>query len=171
MSHLDGTLARLKEELSSFDMRGKTILDVGCRDVSAKSRLEELGLIWTGIDKEPKDNPIVRQMDMTQLEYAENEFDFIFICHSLEHCENPIQALREFKRVVKPTGCIFISLPCHCMHHILESDEDHIFCFTEFQITRLLIYCGYKHLTIAKEIRGFEGTDRWNLIALATKGE
>lgn len=38
-------------------------------------------------------------------------YDFVVASHSLEHCANPIGALREYARVTKPSGTIVIILP------------------------------------------------------------
>jgi len=149
MSHLYGTIDEFANTFKDMDLQGKTLLDVGCRNVDARERLENLGLKWTGCDKVPeKNSPDVLKMDMTELTFPDNSFDFIFVCHSLEHCDNPIKAIKEFKRVVKEGGFVFISLPCHCQHHILESDEDHIFCFTDMQIKRILTYCNYQDINV-----------------------
>lgn len=40
-----------------------------------------------------------------------NEYDFILSCHSLEHVANPIKALIEWKRVLKPNGKLLLILP------------------------------------------------------------
>ena len=94
----------------------------------------------------------------------------MFVCHSLEHCENPLQALREFRRVLKADGHLFISLPCHCVYHIIESDKDHIFCFTNIQLQRILSYADYNFVDCWEGGRnGYEGTDRYNLYAVARK--
>jgi SAM-dependent methyltransferase len=42
---------------------------------------------------------------------ADHSYDFVLSSHSLEHTSNPIRALREWMRVVKPQGAIIIVLP------------------------------------------------------------
>ena len=109
---------------------------------------------------------------MTDITFPSKFFDFLFVCHSLEHCENPLQALREFKRVLKEDGYVFISLPCHCSHHVNESDLDHIFVFTDLQIKRLLTYVGFSEIEVfnAEFEKGYGGkTGRYNLYAIAKK--
>jgi len=41
----------------------------------------------------------------------DEEYDFILSCHSLEHIANPIKALLEWKRVLKPGGKLCIIVP------------------------------------------------------------
>ena len=172
MSHLNGTLEEFKYYFQNTDLKDRKILDVGCRDHNAYSKLNELGLIWTGIDIKPTHpQGEIITMDMVDLKFIDNSFDIIFICHSLEHCENPIKALREFNRVLKEEGYLFISLPCHCEHHILKSDEDHIFCFTQLQIERLLFNCKYNNIKTLKSYKGYSEPDMYNLIAVAQKNK
>lgn len=147
----------------------KMILDVGCRDNKGQAVFEILGMVWIGIDKKPLDMTKVFTMDMTRLDFRDENFDFVFICHSLEHCENPLQALREFKRVLVKGGYLFISLPCPCTHHILNADDDHIFCFTDEQIKRLLTYTEFETIEVYNGEFIEDHPDTYNLIAVARK--
>lgn len=48
----------------------------------------------------------------SDLSYIDDgEYDFLLSCHSLEHFANPIGALMEWKRVVRPGGVILLVLP------------------------------------------------------------
>lgn len=40
-----------------------------------------------------------------------NSYDFLLSCHSLEHTANPIKALKEWNRVLKPNGDLILVLP------------------------------------------------------------
>ena len=40
-----------------------------------------------------------------------NSYDFILSCHSLEHVANPIKAIKEWNRVLKPGGSFVLVLP------------------------------------------------------------
>lgn len=42
---------------------------------------------------------------------ADNSYDFILSCHSLEHVANPMKAIAEWKRVLKPGGLFVLVLP------------------------------------------------------------
>ncbi len=42
---------------------------------------------------------------------ADQQYDFILSSHSLEHTANPIRALKEWIRVVKPGGALIVLLP------------------------------------------------------------
>jgi SAM-dependent methyltransferase len=40
-----------------------------------------------------------------------HKYDFVLSCHNLEHISNPVRALKEWMRVVRPGGAIVILLP------------------------------------------------------------
>jgi len=42
---------------------------------------------------------------------ADRQYDFILSSHSLEHTSNPVRALKEWMRVVKPGGAVIVLLP------------------------------------------------------------
>jgi ubiquinone/menaquinone biosynthesis C-methylase UbiE len=44
-------------------------------------------------------------------EIANGAYDFLLSSHSLEHTSNPIKALKEWTRVVKPRGAMIVVLP------------------------------------------------------------
>ena len=40
-----------------------------------------------------------------------HSYDFVLSCHSLEHVANPLKALREWKRILKPRGFLILAVP------------------------------------------------------------
>ncbi|WP_293336587.1 methyltransferase domain-containing protein [Microcoleus sp. CAWBG58] len=42
---------------------------------------------------------------------ANNSWDFVIANHMIEHCQNPIGALENFLRVVKPGGIVYMGVP------------------------------------------------------------
>ena len=42
---------------------------------------------------------------------ADNSWDFVIANHMIEHCQNPIGALENFLRVIKPGGLIYMGVP------------------------------------------------------------
>jgi SAM-dependent methyltransferase len=54
----------------------------------------------------------IRKGDLNQiLPYPSDSFDFITCIEGLEHLENPFNAIREFHRLLKLGGRLFLSLP------------------------------------------------------------
>jgi SAM-dependent methyltransferase len=43
--------------------------------------------------------------------FPEQSFDFVLSCHSLEHVANPLKALKEWRRVLRPGGYLVLVLP------------------------------------------------------------
>ena len=51
------------------------------------------------------------KMDITDIQYPGNSFDIIYCSHVLEHVPNDLEAMREFKRVLKPGGWALLVVP------------------------------------------------------------
>jgi len=46
-----------------------------------------------------------------ELPFGDQSFDYVTCLEGLEHIENPQQAIREFARVLRPSGQLFVSIP------------------------------------------------------------
>lgn len=105
----------------------KNLLEVGC-GVGAQSeillrRFPDLKL--TGIDRSEKQLMAAREsldqiayakerftlleMDATDMEFNENQFDGAFLCWVLEHIPNPSKVLSEVRRVLSPGSPVYIT--------------------------------------------------------------
>lgn len=51
------------------------------------------------------------KMDITDIQYPDNQFDIIYCSHVLEHIQNDQQAMRELFRVLKPGGWAILQVP------------------------------------------------------------
>jgi SAM-dependent methyltransferase len=50
--------------------------------------------------------------DATELaSIADGSYDFLLASHILEHVANPLRALREFRRILKPKGYVLVVVP------------------------------------------------------------
>lgn len=102
------------DRLFSDVTKDGTILDVGCGSGIALEILKKTGFTNAiGIDLVDKADAtvLVRKADMHSIPYGDGSFDVIYSSHSLEHAYDPIKALSEFKRVLKPDGQLFLILP------------------------------------------------------------
>ena len=68
-----------------------------------------------GADR-PRGLPVL-QMDVTDLKFPDASFDFAYSFSTFEHLPDPVRALEEIKRVVRPGGGMYISL------HLYTSDD------------------------------------------------
>ena len=57
---------------------------------------------------------------ISELQFKNDYFDFIWSSHTLEHSDNPIKSLNEFIRVLKPGGNILLILPYPTNQHSIH---------------------------------------------------
>lgn len=62
-------------------------------------------------------------MDIQNIGYDDNYFDFIYCSHILEHVPDDIKAMRELRRVLKPDGVALIMVPMNGVCYDLPFDE------------------------------------------------
>lgn len=144
------------------------VLDVGCKDDALRSYLEGKGFVWTGLDPVGgKDILNYKMEDMSGIE--DNSYDLVFSCHSWEHCERPLDALKEFYRVCKPNGWVFIATPSPCDEQITKGDEDHIFVLNALQMTKLLKFTGWCDYSSYLQDDHVKEVRNWNVISVGKK--
>jgi len=112
-------------------------------------------------------------VDAHELPYNDNYFDLVFMSHTFEHFVNPIKALNEIYRVLKPNGTVIIVNPFHCEHQVIGADADHLFVLTEFQFRRLLRYTNFKAIDVFTQTKfkdsPIELKQNFNTFAVAKK--
>lgn len=145
-THRSLALPLIKEMYAELDVKGKSILEIGYgTDKEFRNLFEELGMVYTGTDMinffSGDEYHVNRMEDLKDFE--EDTFDFVFSCHTFEHCERPIDALREIHRVLKSGGRMILITPWCCKHHIIDADEDHIFVLNSYQMLKLIYYTGF----------------------------
>ena len=92
------------------DTMGKA-LDIGCREGYQTRLLEDMGFNVTSIDvTKDFDNCIIMDANDT-LEFGDNEFDLVWCSEVIEHLEDPVKSLSEFRRVLKQSGKLIITTP------------------------------------------------------------
>lgn len=124
----------------------KTLLDVGCGQCHwtriVASFLGE-GSSVTAVDSDPKwarENEKLREFfvgkkidfqiekaDVLKLPFADDSFDAVTCQTVLIHIENPLEALREMKRVLKPNGILFCAEPNNLMGSVLKDSITALF--------------------------------------------
>jgi len=90
----------------------KTILSIGCRAVAELNDLAKGGYELTGIDIVPPENEgeyLLIDAHTMDENFAENQFDFIYAAHSMEHMHDAPKVLRAIRKIAK-YGC-FLVLP------------------------------------------------------------
>lgn len=102
---------RAVDSLYCFD--GKRVLEVGCGDGALLTEFARRGAARIiGIDLCPTHTTegrtvTVMRMDVCNLEFEDQCFDYVFSVATLEHVNDVPRALREIHRVLKPGGEFF----------------------------------------------------------------
>jgi len=69
---------------------------------------------WVTVDIDTEYNPdILHNMDNFPYPFKNNYADIIRCSHVLEHLKNPVRAIMEFHRILKPYGLLIIEFPHH----------------------------------------------------------
>jgi len=108
------------------------MLDAGCGTGLMLQELRPMGTV-EGVDiseealqfcrKRGLEN--VRNADVRALPFDDGQFDFVTALDVLEHLDDDAAALREFRRVLKPGGRVFIFAPAHQWLWSLQDEVSH----------------------------------------------
>jgi SAM-dependent methyltransferase len=108
------------------------ILDAGCGTGLMLQELAPFGTV-EGVDisdealqfcrKRGLDN--VRHADVTHMPFPDEQFDVVTALDVLEHLDDDTAALREFRRVLKPGGRVFVFAPAHKWLWSLQDEVSH----------------------------------------------
>lgn len=107
------------EYMNAFtDLKKKTVLDVGCGNgwssyflAQYADRVMAMDVHSTGFEPQPTEKLQYKQSSVTKIDFPDRAFDIVSTHECLEHISEPIQALNELDRVLKPGGYIFILGP------------------------------------------------------------
>lgn len=102
-------------------LENKDILDLGCGTGGAARFLQPFGNRVSGINASEEEAAIARRhmqqvlvADLDALEtlpFAPQSFDVVLLGDILEHLKYPFALLKAVKTVLRPGGCIYVSLP------------------------------------------------------------
>lgn len=89
-------------------LQGKSILHFAperiLKEIFLSSQAE-----YYDVDIDPK--KATYQVDITKIQFGENQFDYIFCIHVLEHISDDLRAMKELYRVLKPGGTAYLCVP------------------------------------------------------------
>jgi SAM-dependent methyltransferase len=110
------SLDREYRHLTRLRGNGEKVLDIGCGDGGFLRRATELG--WDAWGVEPDAKALTRlsglrvlQGSLPNIPLPDASFDFITLSHVIEHLHDPVAALKEIYRLLKPGGKVWIATP------------------------------------------------------------
>ena len=163
-----------KEAMLSLVSGEKAILDVGCGRGVTSVYLAAMGHMVTGMDCSESEMDYGRKMAqrysikvnfktgrIEEIEFPDESYDIIICEETLEHLENPLGALKKFRRILRQNGRILISVPntgsirarllnCVGMKERLYC-PDHKQNFTAPSIRELLNSAGFKNIFVTSD--------------------
>lgn len=103
------------------------------------------------------------QCDLMNIPVDDGRFDLVFCTQVLEHVPDPLGVLREFRRVVKSTGQVWISTPLFYAEHGEPYD---FYRYTQFGLRHLAETAGF---TVARldRLEGYYATLSYQLLTAA----
>jgi SAM-dependent methyltransferase len=104
---LDAVLTRL-----GIDVSGKHVLDVGCGRGFVGDYLARRQGRYTAMDiVASRPGLSMAVADAASIPFASESFDAVFCIDAFEHFPEPALSAREFRRVLRPGGFVFLSVP------------------------------------------------------------
>lgn len=143
-------LERLSKELGNFE----NVLDVGCGNQLYKKFISCKN--YVGIDVEVSGHSslfkkVDKFFDGKSIPFPNNYFDFILCSEVLEHALEPIDLVKEMRRVLKINGVILLTVPSMWGEHETPYDFRR---YTSFGIKKLAKDVNLKILNFKKEDPG-----------------
>jgi SAM-dependent methyltransferase len=118
-------VAWLKNEAeAAYDRRGGRyrVLDIGCGDKPYQPFFAPYASEYVGVDNvERPEVDLIGSIEA--LPVGDGSFDVVLCTQVLEHCDDPIAAVRELRRVVAPGGCVLASTHGVYVYHPVPHDR------------------------------------------------
>ena len=104
----------LKEKIILNYLKNKYLIGDGLEIGPGRYPYKKKNVIY--VDKFPEHYPSMDsnkmiKADASKLPFKDSYFDFLISAHCLEHCPDTILTLKEWIRVIKPGGNLFLILP------------------------------------------------------------
>ncbi len=84
--------------------------------------------------------------------FKDNSLDYVISRHCLEHFQDPIKAILEWKRVLKIGGILGVSMPDDSLCNSISLDPSHKHVFTPISFERIINLIGQFQIIKIKQI-------------------
>jgi len=144
--------------VSDIVVKGR-FLDIGCGNGDTLEIAREMGAEAYGIELNPKSVKIccdkglnVHCGTLENTRYPDDYFDIIWMSQVIEHLSSPKHSLKEIKRILKPSGKLYIFCP-NAESYLSKTFGKywhgwhipfHFYAFTKETMKTLTIKCGFK---------------------------
>jgi len=177
-------LDRWVRHLPIADKKNNKILDVGCGNGYFSQIAEFIGWDAVGIDIDSEAVKTANQLGVKAIEsnlynipFDNESFDVVTMNHVIEHLHEPLTALREVLRVLKPGGMIWLSTPnLNSKAHFRDGSKwrgleppRHLVMFCHDSLILTCKLAGFPH-PIRRRVAWRDSGD-WELIVTANKLE
>ena len=96
--------------------------------------------------------------------FANGALDYVVARHNLEHYENPMKTLKEWKRVLRKGGTLGVVLPDNAELDTLKIDPTHKYVFTKESFRKMLeMVGGFKLVKLETCV------PKWSFVCVAEK--
>jgi len=90
--------------------------------------------------------------DAEQLPYENEQFDFVFSSHCLEHLDSTIDVLKEWFRILKKEGTMILYLPMEGVYADYRRHGEHKLNLNPDKIKKFMEEAGIKYTIIKEEV-------------------
>jgi SAM-dependent methyltransferase len=146
-----------------------SVLDVGCGNGANLTRYKSLGWKTFGQDISPDSCEVAREAgheiftgDLFAARYPDEAFDAVTMWDSLEHIPNPADVMKEVRRIMRPGGKIYISVPNFGSRYgkdykdkwYMFTSPVHYYHYDRTTLSYLLTHQGFRNIEISFPLGG-----------------
>jgi len=134
---------------------GGTVLDLGCGSRPYEAFFNGRVNRWVGADYPSTGHPPAKRLDVVadamNLPLAGESFDTVLCTQVLEHVPEPMDVLREARRVLRPGGHLVLTAP---QYNALHGEPQDFYRYTKYGLDHMARRAGYT-VKVIEPIGGF----------------